>query len=140
MPTRLVSLDGLAPIPTDRVPIVAGRHLRCDARPDQPLVSRHRCDLFRYDDGLVAGDLGSSNGTRINGLRIEPRVRLSAQKAHASKITLQDSGRPSDFSLAQHLTTPLLRSPGCHPSAVSDGSMRLETMPPGLAPRIAKGD
>jgi len=71
MAARLVSLDGDPPIPIDRVLIVVGRHRRCDARLDSPHVSRRHCCLLRDGDELVVRDLGSSNGTRINGRRVE---------------------------------------------------------------------
>ena len=71
MTARLVSSDGLAPIPIDRVLIVVGRHRRCDARLGSPYVSNRHCCLLRDGDELAVRDLGSSNGTRINGHRVE---------------------------------------------------------------------
>ncbi len=70
MPARLVSLDGLAPISIDRALIVVGRDYQCDERLDSPYVSKRHCCLFRDGDGLVVRDLGSCNGTRINGRRV----------------------------------------------------------------------
>jgi pSer/pThr/pTyr-binding forkhead associated (FHA) protein len=71
MAARLVSLDGSAPIPIDRALIVVGRHPRCDARLDSPHVSRRHCCLVQDGNELVVRDLGSLNGTRINGRRVE---------------------------------------------------------------------
>jgi hypothetical protein len=71
MPARLVSLDGHADIPLDGVVVVVGRHRWCDIRIDSPRVSRRHCCLALEGEGVLARDLGNTNGTRINGLRIE---------------------------------------------------------------------
>ena len=75
MPALLVSLDGHEPIPIDRLLVVVGRSPRCDVRLDSPHVSGRHCCLVRDGDGVVVFDLGSTNGTRINGRPVE-RGRL----------------------------------------------------------------
>lgn len=71
MPTRLVSLDGHGDIPIDQVLVVVGRHSGCDVRIDSARVSRRHCCLGLDREGVLIRDLGSTNGTRINGQRIE---------------------------------------------------------------------
>src|SRR5262245_20681057 len=71
MSARLVSLDGLADIPLGHVLTVVGRHPHCDVRLDSVRVSRRHCCLAIDRDGVVVRDLGSTNGTRINGRRVE---------------------------------------------------------------------
>lgn len=71
MSARLLSLDGYADIPLDRLIVVVGRHRGCDARIDSARVSRRHCCLALESDGLLVRDLGSTNGTWINGERIE---------------------------------------------------------------------
>ena len=44
-----------------------GRDPRCDARLDSLQVSRFHCCVSQIDDGVHVSDLGSTNGTRING-------------------------------------------------------------------------
>jgi pSer/pThr/pTyr-binding forkhead associated (FHA) protein len=70
MPARLISLDGHADIPVDHLVVVVGRHRRCDVRIASPRVSRRHCCLALDRDGVLIRDLGSTNGTRINGQRI----------------------------------------------------------------------
>ncbi len=41
-----------------------------------PLVSRHHARIFEYAGGLYLEDLGSSNGTFVNGHRIDRPVHL----------------------------------------------------------------
>ncbi len=71
MSARLISLDGCADIPLDRLIVVVGRHRGCDARVDSARVSRRHCCLALESDGVLVRDLGSTNGTWINGDRIE---------------------------------------------------------------------
>ena len=70
MPFRLVSCAGRVDIKVGRVSVVVGRHPRCDSRVDSPRVSRWHCSLTEVDGALWVQDLGSSNGTWINGRRV----------------------------------------------------------------------
>jgi pSer/pThr/pTyr-binding forkhead associated (FHA) protein len=67
VPARLVSLDGYADIHLDRAVVLVGRHLRCDARLGSLRVSRLHCSVFWQRGEVMVRDLGSTNGTRING-------------------------------------------------------------------------
>jgi pSer/pThr/pTyr-binding forkhead associated (FHA) protein len=44
-----------------------GRDARCDARLYSFRVSRFHCCVAKIEDGVHVNDLGSTNGTRING-------------------------------------------------------------------------
>jgi pSer/pThr/pTyr-binding forkhead associated (FHA) protein len=74
MPPRLVCLDGHADISLDRAVVVVGRHRWCDVRIASPQVSRRHCCLALDRDGVLVRDLGSTNGTLINGRRVEEGV------------------------------------------------------------------
>ena len=74
MPLCLVCLDGHADIALDRAVVVVGRHRGCDARIAAAQVSRRHCCLAPDRDGVLVRDLGSTNGTRINGQRVEEGV------------------------------------------------------------------
>ena len=68
MPTRLIALNGGPDITViGHAPMTMGRDPRCDARLDSSRVSRFHCCLAQIDDGVQVSDLGSTNGTRING-------------------------------------------------------------------------
>ncbi len=55
-----------------------GREQDCHLRPNSDLVSRHHC-VFTLDDfALRLRDLGSTNGTLVNGERIQGQVVLKA--------------------------------------------------------------
>jgi pSer/pThr/pTyr-binding forkhead associated (FHA) protein len=74
MPLRLVCLDSHGDIALDRGPVVVGRHRRCNVRITSARVSRRHCCLAVDGDGVVVRDLGSTNGTRINGRRVDRGV------------------------------------------------------------------
>jgi predicted component of type VI protein secretion system len=69
MTDRLVSLDGTGDIPLDRAVLLVGRDPQCDAQIASLRISRRHCCLSRYCDVIVVRDLGSANGTWINGRR-----------------------------------------------------------------------
>lgn len=75
MGMQLIALDRGPDIPLGPSPLVVGRDPRCDARLGSPRVSRRHCCLARADGGVFVRDLGSTNGIRINGLRVD-RGRL----------------------------------------------------------------
>lgn len=55
-----------------------GRLPECDVQIDSPIVSREHARLRIEPDGFSLEDLGSTNGTFVNGQRIEGRVPLAA--------------------------------------------------------------
>ena len=71
MPVRLVALDGTADIPLAGLLTVVGRHPGCDVRLVSSRVSRRHCCLAIGGDGVLVRDLGSTNGMRINGRRVD---------------------------------------------------------------------
>jgi pSer/pThr/pTyr-binding forkhead associated (FHA) protein len=76
MPT-LCSLSGEPDIPVDRPLVLVGRHPSCDSRLESEWVSLRHCVLAKDGGDVVVRDLGSTNGTSINGRRVDRgRLRL----------------------------------------------------------------
>lgn len=50
---------------------VVGRSRDCDLVLDDPNVSRHHAELRREGEGWAVADLGSTNGIKVNGRRVE---------------------------------------------------------------------
>jgi predicted component of type VI protein secretion system len=57
-------------IPLDKPIILIGRHQECDIQIPSRKISRRHCCLAQVGDHLVVRDLGSTNGVRINGVRV----------------------------------------------------------------------
>jgi pSer/pThr/pTyr-binding forkhead associated (FHA) protein len=70
MRARLESLDGVADIHLDRLLILVGRQPGCDVQLESARISKRHCCLAPVCDGVAVRDLGSTNGTRINGRRV----------------------------------------------------------------------
>lgn len=71
MPARLVSLDGRPSLVLRHVLAVVGRDRACDLPIPSALISRRHCCLAVDGDGVAVRDLGSTNGTWINGVRVD---------------------------------------------------------------------
>ena len=71
MSSRFVAIDEGPDITLDRAMIVVGRDPDCDTRLNSLRVSRHHCCMACENDEVVVRDLGSTNGIRINGMRVE---------------------------------------------------------------------
>src|SRR5438045_1832591 len=61
-----------------------GRGAECHIRPDSDWVSRQHCLLRVADDGGYLRDLGSSNGTLVNGRLVSGELRLD----HGDRIQI----------------------------------------------------
>jgi predicted component of type VI protein secretion system len=67
---QLVALSEGANIALDKPVILVGRHQECDIQIPSRKISRRHCCLAQVGDHLVVRDLGSTNGIRINGVRV----------------------------------------------------------------------
>ena len=108
MNVRLVAIDDGPDIDLNQAMIVVGRHPACDARLDSLRVSRHHCCMTHTNGELLIRDLGSTNGIRINGQRVEigrlkPGDELSI--AHIRYRLADSSGH--DKTLADSSSDPI---------------------------------
>src|SRR5262249_12108176 len=106
------AIDEGPDINLDRAMVVVGRHPNCDTRLDSLRVSRHHCCLTQENDHVIVRDLGSANGIRINGQRVETgrlrpgdelsiahiryRWEVKADSAPASNPAMGDPNSASD--------------------------------------------
>jgi hypothetical protein len=101
MSIRLVALDEGSDIPVDREILVVGRHPQCDARIDSIRVSRRHCCMTQKNGEVTVRDLGSTNGIRINGQRVESgRLRPGDELSIAHIRYRLDTGPAQDKTLA----------------------------------------
>lgn len=83
MPAQLVALTEGPSILLDKPIMLFGRNPECDIQIDSRKVSRRHCCVAQVSDYLVVRDLGSTNGVRINGVRL-----LEGRLRHGDELTI----------------------------------------------------
>jgi pSer/pThr/pTyr-binding forkhead associated (FHA) protein len=71
MRAKLVALSDGPDLVLAKPVMLVGRHAECDFQLHSGKISRRHCVIARVDDRLLVRDLGSTNGVRINGERVE---------------------------------------------------------------------
>lgn len=107
-----------------------GREVDCDFRPNSELVSRHHCVLRQDDFTLRVRDMGSRNGTFVNGNQIHGEVVLADGDTifvgdTTLKIVIQSQLSPASSSA---MDSEILRGD------VLEGSTMLQLGPPPPVP------
>jgi pSer/pThr/pTyr-binding forkhead associated (FHA) protein len=102
MPAQLVSYGDGPSILVDKPILLIGRHPESDIQIDSRKISRRHCCIAQVDDYLVIRDLGSTNGIRINGvrvlegrLRVNDEVTIGANRYRVSNELVQRDSKPS---------------------------------------------
>lgn len=83
MSAQLVSLTDGPTLIVDKPILLIGRHPECDIQIDSRKISRRHCCIAQVADYLVVRDLGSTNGIRINGIRV-----LEGRLNHDDELTI----------------------------------------------------
>ncbi len=78
MKARLLSADFKCVL--DRLPAMIGRGAAAGVRLGDPEISRIHCQIEELDGHLVIRDLGSTNGTFVNGLRVTEAALISGDR------------------------------------------------------------
>jgi pSer/pThr/pTyr-binding forkhead associated (FHA) protein len=71
MSVHLAALSEGPDIPLDKPIVLIGRHQECDIQIPSRKISRRHCCIAQVASYLVVRDLGSTNGIRINGVRVQ---------------------------------------------------------------------
>jgi pSer/pThr/pTyr-binding forkhead associated (FHA) protein len=76
MRAQLIPLDGKQPIELLKDLTLVGRKEECDLQLSHKSVSKIHCVIVKTDGLLMLRDLGSTNGTRVNGQRVRRAALL----------------------------------------------------------------
>jgi pSer/pThr/pTyr-binding forkhead associated (FHA) protein len=114
MPYQLVVVQGRSTVQAHKLGpgvTTVGRQEDCQLRIRSSLVSRKHCQLFEKKGLLLVKDLGSSNGTLVNGKKVEDQrvleagdelsigpIKLRVEKVEAAAAA---AGKPGDTAVAQ---------------------------------------
>jgi pSer/pThr/pTyr-binding forkhead associated (FHA) protein len=87
---------------------VFGRGPECHIRPNSELVSRQHCLLRVGNGAALLRDLGSTNGTLVNGRRVtSERILLDGDTLQLGPLVLQVVLEPEAVDMTCHGNTPL---------------------------------
>ena len=109
MPAQLIAIDEGLRILLDKPILLLGRDAECDIQFDSRKISRRHCCLAQVGDRLVVRDLGSTNGIRINGVRVvEGHLKAGDELSignHRYRVSWDEPGsrppRPKQQRLAE---------------------------------------
>lgn len=116
MKAHLVPLDGGPPIELVKDVTVVGRKETCDLRLKHPSVSKLHVLLIKTDGVVLFRDLGSTNGTKVNGQRVRSGALLPNDKLSvaACKFRVRMAGNGAPATPGEHtemLDVAALQSP-----------------------------
>ncbi len=106
MPYFLLALNKGSNIPVDRPILLVGRSGDCDVVLRSKKVSRKHCLLVLYGDKIIVRDLGSTNGTFVNSVRVTQGELRANELLQIGDYIYQ----------LVHKTTELPRAPAKFPS------------------------
>src|SRR5271166_4379252 len=86
MRAQLIPLDGGDAIEIVKDMTVVGRKEDCDLRLDHKSVSKQHCVIVKTDGLLLLRDLGSTNGTRVNGQRVRRAALLPNDQINIASL------------------------------------------------------
>jgi predicted component of type VI protein secretion system len=127
MPAQLLALSEGPHILLDKPIMLFGRNPECDIQIESRKISRRHCCIAQVNDYLVVRDLGSTNGIRINGVRVnEGRLKAGDELtigSHRYQVRWDalDSRGSRDVSLAPAPPLPV-KSP-VPPASVDDDDL-----------------
>ena len=74
--------------------VIVGRAVTSDVPVYDPTISRQHAELVLADGGVRIKDLGSSNGTYVNGIRVNSCLRLAQMHEGDDITTIEGLGAP----------------------------------------------
>lgn len=119
---RLIPLDGSDPVELTRAVTVVGRKDSCDLRIDHKNISKQHCVLVKTDGLVLLRDLGSTNGTRVNGQRVRraalvPNDIVAFAAAKYRVQFIKDDLSAADDDRTRHLSRLRADEPANPPDA-----------------------
>jgi pSer/pThr/pTyr-binding forkhead associated (FHA) protein len=109
MRAQLIPLDGGETIEIVKDMVLVGRKEDCDLNVDHKSVSKIHCVIVKTDGLLLVRDLGSTNGTRVNGQRVRRAALIPNDQLHVASVKYR-----------------VFLGPGEPPISASDNTQRID--------------
>ncbi len=146
MRAQLIPLDGSSAVDLVKDLTLVGRKEDCDLCLPHKSVSKMHCVIVKTDGLLMLRDLGSTNGTRVNGQRVRRAALLPNDQltiAHYKfRVTFgpDEHAGPPPGDHTQHLdaqeVADLLRKPGRLTPNSDSGRPRMPPLQPNRLPDV----
>jgi pSer/pThr/pTyr-binding forkhead associated (FHA) protein len=123
-------------IPIRGAKLLIGREEDCHLRPESEFISRHHCAFLLDDYTLRVRDLGSKNGTFVNGRRIGAgeTILLHDDVVAIGEMSFRiELGQPQE----KEAEAPLPEARG---TSLPEGDTALADVPPVIPPVIQRAD
>src|SRR5258707_13476237 len=98
MRAQLLPIDGGPPIEIIKDLTLVGRKEDCDVRLDHKSVSKMHGVIVKTDGMLFLRDLGSTNGTKVNGQRVRPAALLHSDQVYIANYKFRGHMGPDEPS------------------------------------------
>ncbi len=109
MIAQLIPLDGSPPISiTQDVMVVGRKRGLCDVMIDHSSVSKIHCVIAKTDGLLFFRDLGSTNGTKVNGQRVSRGALLPGDELYFASVKFRVHLGPGEPKVGHHEHTEML--------------------------------
>ena len=134
MQARLVSLDGQVSVPLNNdINVVGRKEGICDVLLDRGNVSKLHCLIIKTDGLLLVRDLGSTNGTLVNGQRVSRGALLPGDELSFASLKFQvqfGAGMDGEVLPADRTEVmPLVPESGIAEAAIDSLSENLDEFP-----------
>src|SRR5260370_34332965 len=98
---ELVPQGGGTPVPPLKTKLLVGRRDSCDIALRFPNVSSRHCELEFLEGYWMVHDLGSSNGTKVNGVRVRTKWVMPGDELTVAKHRFK-----LDYDVAEGVPLP----------------------------------
>ena len=95
---RLIPLEGGPSIEVIKDLSVVGRRQECDIFLEHKSISKLHCVIAKTDGLLLVRDLGSTNGTRVNGQRVRRAALIPDDELHVALVKFKIAVGPESPS------------------------------------------
>ena len=137
---ELVPMGGGDPIPLLKEKLLVGRRESCDIVLRFANVSAHHCELSFENGYLFVRDLGSRNGLKVNGVRVQEKQLAPGDTLGISKHKYRVEYSPADLGAVGPPPTDNVSKEIMKDSLLSRAGLEHEPSGRGRAPQSGRYD